>query len=254
MKLSVIILFSLIAVCQLTAGDAKRSTVTPAINPSPDRSKEYKWLERHQQVLDEIKKKPVDMIFIGDSITHYFGGPPKARYIRGGKTWQKYYGHRNAVNMGFGWDRTQHMLWRLDHGEIDGISPKVAVVMAGTNNVLWGDGSADDIFEGVKAIIKRIQTKSPKTKILLVGVLPFSKNPKDKRRNKIKAVNAKLAGLADNKQLFFIDVGHLFLKQDDSVSKELMGDYLHPNSNGYAVYAKAIEPMVAKLFGDKAVK
>ena len=204
-------------------------------------------------MLTEIRNNPVDMIFIGDSITHYFGGPPKAKYVRGGDIWEKYYSKRNAVNMGLGWDRTQHILWRLDHGELDGISPKVAVVMAGINNILSNDGSVDNIAEGIKRILECVRQKLPNTKILLVGILPFSKNQKDKKRDKIQAVNMRIATFADKKHIYFIDVGHLFLNPKGSASKKLLGDYVHPNSEGYAVYAKAIEPIVSKLMEDKSV-
>lgn len=227
------------------------TTTTPAVNPYPDECDEYIWQERHRQIVEELANKPVEMIFIGDSITHYFGGRPVARYIRGGEIWEQFYGHRHAVNMGCGFDRTQHMLWRLDHGALDNISPKLAIVLAGINNVLNDDGTAEEIAEGIRQIIERLKTKLPETKILLVGIFPYPQNPDDPQRETIRRINRITATFADQKQVFHTDIGDQFLLDDNSVNGDLFHDYLHPNSNGCGVYAKAIEPLVASLLGEE---
>ncbi len=129
-----------------------------AVTPEPRESTEW-WMPRHQQVLDRVTQGNVDLIMVGDSITHF--------WERDGKdVWAQYYAPRNAVNMGFGGDWTQHVLWRLDHGEIDGISPKLAVLMIGTNNSNRQDNTAEEIADGIKAICARMRAKLPKTKIL----------------------------------------------------------------------------------------
>jgi beta-glucosidase len=243
--------FIFLALTSLAVGGNLKTT-TPATNPDPDRSKEYKWLERHEQVKKENLKKP-ELIFVGDSITHYFGGSPKARFVRGGDIWEKYYGHRNAVNMGFGWDQTQHVLWRFEHGELDGISPKLAVVMIGVNNVLR-NCSAEDTAKGIEAICNTLKKKLPKTQVLLVGILPYSKNPTDKGRIRLQEVNKIIAKLGKEDRITFIDIGDKFLSEDGTISKEIMPDTLHPNAKGYTIFAKAIEPEVSRLLKDKEIK
>ena len=155
------------------SGAAGNSAVVPVPKLENDF---YDWHQRHNEVKARIAKGPVDLIFVGDSIMHMFGGEPRSKIARGAKIWEKYYAHRHAVNMGFGWDRTQNMLWRLQNGELDGVSPKVAVLMAGTNN-LTGTNNAPantpaEIVAGIEAICTTIHRKSPRTEILLLGVLP----------------------------------------------------------------------------------
>ena len=123
------------------------------------------WTLRNDAVNERVKQGDVDFLFIGDSITHGWEGGGK-------KYWDKYYAPRKAVNMGFGGDRTQHVLWRLDHGHLEGISPKLAVLMIGTNNSNGDDNTAEEIADGIIAICKRIRTKCPKTKILILAIFP----------------------------------------------------------------------------------
>ena len=216
----------------------------PMKNPFPT---EYNWQERHNAIIAECKKRAPDMIFIGDSITHYFGGRPVDDIVRGGEVWEQYYAPRNPVNMGCGWDRTQHMLWRLDNGCLDNINPRLALVLAGTNNVLWEDSSAEDIAEGVRQISVRISNKLPDTKILLSGILPFGEASECEKRSRIREINRIVSGFADNKNIFFVDAGAGFMNTDGNLKKELFVDGLHPNCDGYSLYAKTIEPTVALL-------
>ena len=221
----------------------------PSENPDPDRTSEYNWKERHEQVKARIAKGDVNLIFIGDSITHYFGGEPTAKIVRAGEVWKKYYGQRNAVNMGFGWDHTQHVLWRLENGEIDGIAPKVTVLMIGVNNILRSY-TPEQTAEGIRAILDIIEKKLPQTKILLIGVLPFGNPPS----HKVKATNAIIAKFQDGQRIQFIDVGERFLKPDGSIDNELMPGALHPNDKGYQAFAESIEPKLAEMLGDTPVK
>jgi beta-glucosidase len=214
----------------------KHSAVTPAHRLDW-------WGLRHQQILERIKEGHVDLIFIGDSITHGWEN-------KGSKIWDQYYGKRNAVNMGFGGDTTQHVLWRLEHGEIDGISPKVAVVMIGTNNSNGDDNTAEEIADGIKAICQTLRTKLPRTKILLMAIFPREHEPSPQREKNDKA--SQIASkIADGKMIHYININDKFLAEDGSLSKKIMPDYLHPNSKGYKIWAEAIEPELAKMMGEK---
>lgn len=211
----------------------------------------YDWHQRHNDVKELIKKKPVDLIFIGDSITHMFGGEPKSRIARGVPTWNKFYGPRNAVNMGFGWDRTQNMLWRLQHGELDGVSPKVAVVLAGTNN-LSGTNNAPtntpaEIVEGVKAICKTIYSKSPNTKVLVLGVLPRQGGDFSQ---KVQHINALLLSLQNSQNITVLNMWDKFAQADGQPNMSYFQDAVHPNAKGYQLWAETMEPTLQKLLKD----
>jgi beta-glucosidase len=227
-------------------------TVTPAPNLSADETGEYNWLERHEQVKQENAKGPVDLIFIGDSIMHYFGGKPTAKYVRGGDIWERYYGRRHTVNMGFGRDRTQNVLWRFEHGALDGVSPRLAVTLIGVNNILAGD-TPEDIARGIKTVCATLRDKLPATKILLLGLLPFSHDPNDPCRLNIKKVNELTAKPDRESHIYFLDIGNQFLSSDGAISPEIMPDGLHPNSNGYQIFANAIEPEISYLLNDNSI-
>lgn len=208
------------------------SAVTPANRDKP----------RHRAFNKRVKQGNVDLIFIGDSITHWWEK-------KGREVWQEYYGHRNAVNLGIAGDRTQHVLWRLDNGNIDGISPKVAIVMIGTNNQPPRN-TGEEIADGIIAICKKLRTKLPKTKILLLGIFPREPKPCPMREELARA--SKIASrIADGKKIHYLDIGDKFLETDGSISKGIMYDYLHLTSKGYRVWAEAIEPKLAELMGEK---
>lgn len=214
-------------------------SVTPA-----DRPDEW-WQKRHASMNERVRQGNVDLIFIGDSITHGWEG--------GGKdVWEKYYAKRNAVNLGISGDQTSHVLWRLDHGNIDGIAPKLAVVMIGTNNAgHTPHQSPEDITAGVTTILERLRAKLPQTKILLLAIFPRGADNNDEIRQINMKANERIAKLADGQNVFFLDVGPKFLAADGTLSKDIMPDLLHPNPKGYEIWAETIEPTVAKLMGEK---
>jgi lysophospholipase L1-like esterase len=201
-----------------------------------------RWLKRHEAINARVKQGNVDLIFIGDSITEGWED-------KGKKFWDKFYGNRNAVNLGISRDRTQHVLWRLDHGNIDGISPKLAVVMIGTNNS--SRSAPEQIPEGIKAIVDKLREKLPETKILLLGIFPRGLNTTDRLRQINEKVNETIAKLADNKMVFYLDIGFRFVDLDGALYVGLMPDLLHPDEAGYEVWAESIESMVTKLMGGK---
>jgi lysophospholipase L1-like esterase len=199
------------------------------------------WQTRFKAINERVSSKtPVDLIFLGDSITHGWEGAGK-------EVWQKYYGKRNAVNMGIGGDQTQNVLWRIKNGNIKGISPKAAVVLIGTNNL--ASNTPEQIAAGIKAIVQELRTKLPYTKVLVVGILPRGGGSHDVTREAITKTNQIVAGLADNRMVFYLDIGHKFIKDDGTILQSLMPDRIAPNARGYAILAEAIEPTVSKLVG-----
>ncbi|WZO97152.1 platelet-activating factor acetylhydrolase IB subunit [Isosphaeraceae bacterium EP7] len=210
-----------------------------AIEPA---SREGWWMKMHEAFLERAKK-PVDVLFLGDSITQGWAGEDKDGHGPI-EVWNRYYTPRNAANFGIGGDQTQHVLWRLDHGEVDSIKPKLAVLMIGTNNA--GSNSAEQISEGITAIVKKLKEKLPETKILLLGVFPRSEKP-DQFRAKLSAVNETIKSLDDGKTVHYLDISKSFLKDDGSISQDIMPDYLHLSRAGYRIWADAIEPKVWSL-------
>ncbi len=210
-------------------------TVSDAVTPVP---RDAKWMKRHESMNERVKQGNVDLVFIGDSITQGWEGNGKA-------VWKKFYGERNAVNLGIGGDRTQHVMWRLDNGNLEGISPKVAVIMIGTNNS--GTNSPEEIAEGVTEIVKQIREKTPQTKILVLATFPRGADPSDAKRQVNQKSNDIVAKLADDEHVFYLDISDKFLGDDGSLSKEIMPDLLHLSEQGYTIWAESIEPTLAKL-------
>lgn len=204
-------------------------------------SREGKWLTRHESINERVKQGNVDLVFIGDSITQ---GWEKA----GKETWAASYGKRNAANLGIGGDRTQNVLWRLDNGNIDGIKPKLAVIMIGTNNSK--DNSSEQIAEGITAIVKKLRDKLPETKILLLAIFPRGADGNDRRRQVNMGANQIISKLADGAMIEYLDIGPKFLDEKGVLSKEVMPDLLHPSPSAYKTWANAIEPHVARMMGD----
>ena len=194
---------------------------------------------RQNQVLERAKKNPgdYDIEFIGDSITQGWEG-------KGAKVWSEFYGQRKVINFGVSGDRTQHVLWRFEHGQLDGIKAKAAVVMIGTNNSK--DNSEAEILAGVEAIVQQIRVRQPETKIILLAIFPRG-NTFSAQRGKILQVNEALAKLDDGKNIFYLDFGSQLIENDGSISPAIMPDYLHPNDAGYRIWAKATEPKLKEI-------
>lgn len=220
------------------------STVVPV---TQDRSwPSYDWAKRHETLTAMIQKQKPDILFIGDSITHFFGGTQIDLPLRGKNTWDEFYALRNAGNIGYGWDKTENVLWRLTHGEIDNIAPKVVVVMIGTNNTPTME--APEIVAGITAICRTLHERLPDAKILLLGIFPRG-DPTDLKRTKIALINAEIAKLDGQGNVNFLDISKVFLQADHTISKEIMPDKLHPNEKGYRLWAEAMEPTLVKLLG-----
>jgi beta-glucosidase len=191
-----------------------------------------------------VKQGNVDLIFVGDSITEYWTGIGK-------KVWEQYYAPRKAVNLGLGGDQTGHTLWRLGHGNLEGISPKLAVVLIGTNNADHDRSQTpEDVAAGIQAILAKLQATNPKIKILLLGIFPRGANGDDPLRQINIKTNAIISQFADQQQVFYLDIGDQFMSDNGTLNQELMPDRLHLNEAGYLTWAKAIDPMVSKLLGE----
>jgi lysophospholipase L1-like esterase len=219
-----------------TATKAKETATT---KPVP---RDESWMKRHESYLERARKGDVDLLFLGDSITQ---GWSSAKGV-----WDRYYGPRKAANFGIGGDRTQHVLWRIENGELDGISPKVVVLMIGTNNSR--DDPADAIAEGVEAIVKDLREKLPRAKVLLLGVFPRGEKPdSNPAREKLAAVNERIKKLDDGgKTVKYLDIGGRFLNEDGTISKEIMPDFLHLSGKGYRIWADAMEPTLWSLLDE----
>lgn len=193
--------------------------------------------KRTDDVMQRAKDDPgeCDIAFIGDSITQGWEGAGK-------NVWAKYYGSRKCLNFGVGGDQTQHVLWRFEQGQLEGLKPKVAVVMIGTNN----GNNESEILEGVTAIINQIRSRLPETKIILLGIFPRGKTFSP-QRGKLLQVNQALAKLADDKAIYYVDIGSQLIEADGSISTGMMRDALHPGERGYEIWAEAIEPKLKEL-------
>lgn len=201
------------------------------------------WAARHEQILARTRQGNVDLVMIGDSITHGWADA-------GLNIWDAYYGRRRAVNLGFGGDRTEHVLWRLGHGEIDGIAPKLVVVMIGTNNTGTRHDPPEDTAAGIQAILTTLRTRLPGSKILLLAVFPRGASANDPFRRLNSAINDRLRHYPDHQQVFFLDLSRRFLDGQGRISENLMPDYLHPNERGYQVWADGMEEMIKRLMGE----
>lgn len=217
---------------------ARANTATEAVpKDSP------KWLQRHEEINADVSRDNVNLLWIGDSIVENWQD-------RGKSTWDQYYGHRGAANLGIGGDRTEHLLWRLDHGNIDGVSPKLAIVMMGQNN--GGTNTAEEIAEGVTAIVTKLRTQLPETKILLLGIFFRGEKPNEEQK-RLTQTNEIISKLADDKIIFYMNINKIFLRPDGTIPADLMPDFEHPSARGHKLWAETIEPKVSALMGDTAV-
>ena len=202
------------------------------------------WTGRHEQKLKEAAAlgKKAQVVFIGDSIIE---GWEKS----GAPVFRQYYKPLDALALGFGGDRTENVLWRLQHGEVDGLAPKVAVLMFGTNNTGHRKENPVTTAAGIKRNIDELRQRLPDTKILLLAIFPRGATADDAERRLNDQVNAIIAGYADNRHVYYLDIGASFLAPDGMLSKDIMPDLLHPNQKGYEIWAREMAPMLDKLLG-----
>lgn len=217
-----------------------------AIKPAP---RDKGWVQRHEKFVQMAKKGDIDVLFLGDSITDAWGGEGHNPNAAGTAKFKEEFLPLKAANFGIGGDRTQHVLWRLQNGEMDGIQPKVVMLMIGTNNSNGKDNTAQEIADGVTAIVKEIHKRSPKTKVLLLAVFPRGMKP-NPQREKIKQVNEIISKLDDGgKTVKYLDIGDKFLEADGTLPKEIMPDFLHLSPKGYGIWTDAVKGPIHELLG-----
>ena len=209
----------------------------------------YDWPARHAAAVALMQARQPEIVMLGDSIMHFWGGDPGGEHVGGRRTapevWDRFFGTRRVVNLGYGWDRTENVLWRLRHGEFEHVSPKVVVVMIGTNNIPLN--TPVEIAAGIAAICDEIHQRSPASRILLLGIFPRGEKP-DANRATIDAVNQRIAGFEGRGGVVtYLDIGDRFLAADRSISQDLMYDFLHPTAKGYEVWATSMEPTLTRL-------
>lgn len=198
------------------------------------------FLKSHESFVAIAKEGKAQLVFLGDSITAGWKGQPGV--------WEKAFGKYLPANFGIGGDRTQHVLWRITNGELDGIKPKAVVIMIGTNNS--ATDTADGIARGITKIVETVREKQPQAKILLLAVFPRGSKPDgtlNEPNDKLKQVNAMIAKLDDGKHVFFLDIGEKFVQGGGPIDKGIMPDFLHLSARGYEIWADAISPKLADL-------
>lgn len=206
------------------------------------RDKDPVCAAKHAKYVEEAKGNP-ELLFLGDSITEIWD-------LFGKEAWARHYGSMKAAQFGVSADRVQNILWRVENGEIN--HPKVVVLLAGTNNI-W-DNSGTQIATGISTIIQEILRQSPDTKILLMGVFPRGEKPGTGERDNVAKMNVEIAKLDNQKTIFYLDIGSKFLEPDGTISKDTMGDFLHPTGKGYEIWAEAIQTQLDILLNRNSAK
>jgi lysophospholipase L1-like esterase len=197
-------------------------------------------MKQHEQFVDKAKQGDTDLLFLGDSITAGWNGQKEI--------WEQHFSKYKPANFGIGGDRTQHVLWRIENGELEPpMKPKAIVLMIGTNN------SASDPAEKIAAGIEKIVTTARQktgAKVLLLGVFPRGETEEKaaKQRRVIKQVNERIRKLDDGgKNVRFLDIGDKFMNADGTISKEIMRDYLHLTEKGYQIWAEALDAPLKEM-------
>jgi lysophospholipase L1-like esterase len=211
------------------------SGVNPTLVPVPVDG----WFLRVQTNMKASRSRPYDLIFDGDSITDWL-------QTKGPDTWKKYYEPRKAYDFGIAGDQIEHVLWRLKVGQVDGLHPKLVVLMIGTNNFKTRD-TDDQIAEGIHNLWHEYSSRLPEAKILALGIFPRSQHASDPLRARIIHINQMLSQIHDNPKVTFLDIGNKFLDAQGELTPEITPDFLHPSPKGYDIWAGAIEEEVSKV-------
>lgn len=213
----------------------------------------YDWDQRHTTIMSIKDMLKPEIVLIGDSITHMWGGPPEETSGRGNRgldAWKSLFGDRPVLNLGFGWDRTQNVLKRIELGELDGLAPKAVVIHIGTNNLAGTKNAREntpaEIAEAIGVLVDKVRAKCPAAQVIVMAVFPRGEKPDNAARTKVAAINKQLAKVAEKPRVTYLDITGKFLNADGTISKEVMSDFLHPAAKGYAIWAEALKPVLPK--------
>lgn len=214
----------------------------PAIREGSSREP---FLKFHKTLTNKIlKRRPWEIVFLGDSIT-------RGWKIPGAKEMYAEYFGENALNLGFSGDATENLLWRIQNGQVDGINPKLVIILIGTNNTGLRKDPANETAMGIRAILDTVQNKLPETKILLLAIYPRGESPSDPMRKTNDEINKIIQNYADEKRVYWLDINPIFLDSNGRISKEIMNDFLHPNPETYKIIAEALNPTVKELIAEE---
>lgn len=205
----------------------------------------------HKQLLEKTKGGQIDLYFLGDSITRRWGATDYPEFLA---HWRQNFHGWNAADFGWGGDTTQNILWRLQNGELDGVKPKVIVLLAGTNNVGKNPapGVTDDVPKGIRAILDLCRQKAPNATIILMAIFPRNDSPAANLA--IDRINAQIAALADGKTIRFLNVNAGLADKDGRLFEGMTVDRLHPSLKGYEVWAAGLKPLLTELLGPPAAE
>jgi lysophospholipase L1-like esterase len=202
------------------------------------------WFEKVREniALTSQSAATCQLLFDGDSITAGW-------LINGKHVWEKAYAQYNPVDFGINGDCTQNVLWRLAQGQSTGMNPKLVVVLIGTNNI--NSNTAEQIADGVKAVVAAYEKACPNSVILVQGIFPRGEKPDDPSRAKIKQINGIISALDNGKTVLYLDFGDKFLQPDGTITRDIMPDFLHPSEKGYQIWVDAIQPIVSRYLPAK---
>ncbi|MGQ0595614.1 MAG: GDSL-type esterase/lipase family protein [Gammaproteobacteria bacterium] len=214
----------------------RHSAVAPVPRAGPA------WFDRYQALNRRVQADHPDLVFIGDSLTQGWE-------TTGRRVWAEFYERRRALNIGIERDATQNLLWRLEHGNVDHIRPRLAVLLIGTNNT--GHNTPQEIAQGVAEIVRRLRVRLPATRVIVLGIFPQGADRNHPRRNVGRAANRLISRLHDGRRVFYLDIGQRFVRGDGTIGTDIMPDLLHLSPAGYRIWAEAIEPTVRRLLGER---
>lgn len=208
-----------------------------------------RFFRYHADFLERATSGPVGVLFLGDSIT--------AGWARQTEIWEDAWGAYQPANFGIGGDQTQHIIWRIEQGELDKVDPKVVVLMIGTNNI--HNFEADDISAANRKIVAMIHEKLPETKVLLLAVFPRGPRTNGKgvvedyelHMQKINAINGDIAQLDDGNSIRFLDLGPKFTSADGTIAKAIMPDQLHLSAAGYQIWVEGMKPLLEEMMNEE---
>jgi (4-O-methyl)-D-glucuronate---lignin esterase len=238
------------------AGAAQGGSAAPGAPAGPAdqpaaRNDDATWVAKHRELIEKAKRGNIDLYFEGDSITRRWEATHK-------ENWERNFAGWRAADFGAGGDRTQNVLYRLENGELDGVNPKVVVLLLGTNNVGFepfkgsDEALVADVTRGVKACLDVIRQKAPKAKILLLGITPRNTDGTTALMPTINKINERLARLGDNKRIKYLNINDKLADKDGQLYEGMTEDGLHLTDKGYQVWADAMRPVLIKWLGPPA--